>query len=236
LGPKIFEVAVRGPVLSIKHLETYQVAISYPLLLPSTILGAIAFGIAQIGGHNNAEECLRKTRKLIKKARDSAANVTKFPIILRRNRKILEEKRMPENIDQINEVRDALIREHQYSYEHKILIVPNNNMDHNELKELENALWLIERLGDSESLASTISVREEEAQETDEDKVNVITAYKPGLMGNFTIMKALDENSEIKGFAFPIISQRNMFEAGYIKIGDRDYRTKSFVFPMGDDW
>lgn len=248
---------------SIRSPETYQVASSYPLAPPSTLLGAFAYALHKLGICKGSRDwkdavrtCLEVARGMVDRIRDTSVSlkdeliIVRFPTLLRRLRKVLEEGSLPENIDELQKYSDALIREYVLSSPRKILVVPRKE---DYIETIARALWLIDRVGDSESHVAVRRVRESEATKCDDKRVNVVvnhdTRYITG--GIYTVVRAYAEDDALspardseksRFLAVPVVSRGRggVFYSSYIEVKDetlcvRDGE-KSIVFPAGRWW
>ncbi len=242
------------PMYSIRIPETYQVAVSYPLIPPSTLIGSIAYAFSLLGycgrsgqvWRDRVRECLDFTRSHVLKARDTSIiegglPIVKWGLVLRMIRGVLEENRMPTNIEEFKGFLDAMVREFALSHPRTVLVIPK---DENSIGLLRRALWLMGRFGNSESWASTISVTVIDAERCNDRNVNVIVKYDQNrISGEFTIVKATDEAGVESIFALPVTSGRRGGDVYYPSMmsygGDTlcaRLNGASIVFPGGDDW
>jgi len=232
-------VRVRHPLYSVRHVETYQVALSYPLLPPSTVLGAVGFALAQAGlcsGDGvtcNEKPCVKAARELVDKARDVAVGtVAKFPVVLRRLRGVLEERRLPKDVGEFTGFSDAMVREYVFATERTILLVPRRGA----AERLAKALWLLERLGDSESLASVVGVEVAKAERC-EGLVNVVVRAEAARGGAYTVVKMFDEDCAEGWFAAPVrLLKGGLYVPGGVEVEGPVLCAGSAVFPGGGSW
>lgn len=223
---------------SIKVFETYQVAQSYPLFTPSSVMGAIAYALAEYslckpGRLLENDECYRMTRDYIAKARDSASAIIKNPVVLRRNRGVLEDKKLPSSRNEFTKSSDALLREYVFSIEHSILVIPKGD---DKIPILMKALWLISRIGDTESLVSVSNVETLDARPCNSNSVNVIVKSNVVSGGSYTLIRASDEDHRSTFLAFPIVPRGNVYDVGSITVKNHVYCAGDLRFPAGDDW
>lgn len=224
-------VKARAPLFSVRHLETYQIAVSYPMAPPSTIVGAVGRGLALVGACSGREECMAKARSLVLKARDVAVEAARFGVILKRARGVLEEGKMPTSLKEAMGYFDALNREYVYVAEKKFLILPRERRD-----ELVKALWLLERLGDTESLVAVYDVAVVRAEKCDE-AVNVAVRREAVAGGSFVLQIAEDEEGKRRQFAFPVISrQGGVYVPAGVQVKGGVLCVEDVRFPEGHDW
>lgn len=229
---KVLLARLRLPLFSIKHHETYQVAAAIPFIPPSTIVGAIAQSAAR-GGLCKGD-CLAEVRSWISKARDVAAPTVKFPVMLRRARGVLEEGKLPPHGDEINAYFDAMVREYAYAAERVVLIVPSAEQ---RLNLLEKALWLLERVGDTESYASVTGVEELDARPCNAEGVNVVVKLSRAIGGAFLVVKAGDEDGALVDFAVPLAAgARGYYSPTKIAIKGEVLCAGDVAFLVGHDW
>jgi CRISPR-associated protein Cas5 subtype I-A len=222
-----------APIISIRDPEVYQVAVSIPLPQPSTLIGAIGYSYWKMKLCNGEEQCIQRARETVVKARASTTISSKFSVVLSRYRGVLEEKRLPENIDEILGFRDAMVREYVFLDRLKILIIPSHSKY---IDEIKKALLITERVGDSESLVSILSVKEEEIKDCNGDSVNVIIRSSLAEGGAYTIVRGLLENGTKDLLALPLLHEKNYYKPSYIRVR-RDIKCACGLrFPEGDDW
>jgi CRISPR-associated protein Cas5a/b/c len=226
-------ITIRAPLISIKRLDVYQVALTYPFLPPSSIIGSIAFSMSVLGLCEPAN-CLTYIRNLITHAREffiKDYRVTFSPFILKRFRKVLEEKRLPKNPDEITKFSDALVREYTYSQRRFIILNIKDKVD-----IIKEAIFLIERIGDTESLISIEDVREEDAEECNKSINTVMHASRvSNAKGKYTLIKAYDEKGRLENFAVPLYLIGDYYEVGEIECSN-SLCVGDAVIPRGDDW
>jgi len=169
-----------------KETLSYQVKKAMPLPLPTALLGALARAYSlwkmQQGqticarvfrhgidiGYTVIDELNRKVIPTAKLPENSV--VVQNSLLLRRVLIFARDKREIKN-DYLRMLKgespsDAMLREYMFSDELIILFLTE---DYEVAQEIENCLWLFERLGDTESLGSVVEV-----QKTDE--ITTVTA------------------------------------------------------------
>lgn len=214
------------PLFSVKLLETYQVAVSYPFLPPSTIVGALGKGLAEVGRCRGAR-CIEVARRIVKRARDAASEALKTAVILRRARGVLEEGRLPHGASELIKFSDALLREYVMSAERHILIIPRDDVE-----AAAEAAWHIERLGDTESLVS-VEVKIVEARRCEGSDVNVAVDLSEAASGLFTVYTALNEEGEKADFAVPVVAggSEGVYKPGRVEVRGGVYCAGRLKFP-----
>lgn len=232
---------IKFPFFSLKHIESYQVAVSYPVIFPSTLVGAFGYALSLLG-ECKGDECSKAYSNYILKAREfvneSRRTIisSKFPVILKRFR-TLEHKgnnyNLPEKIDKISKSTDAMVREYVFTPERDFVFIVKNDK---EIDVVKKALRLIDRLGDSESLVSVIDVREEELTECTYNNVNVMVKGEFNFTEN-TLLLGLDENGNKSLFAIPykIVDYSLVYSPIQVKKGNV-LCGKSVRIPKGGDW
>ncbi|MEM4970999.1 MAG: type I-A CRISPR-associated protein Cas5a [Sulfolobales archaeon] len=232
---KALSVELRGPIISVRDPEVYQVAIAPPLPMPSTIVGAIGYAYWKIGLCSGEERCMSRAGETILKARASSAFSIKFSAVLSRYRGVLEEKRLPKDPNEISKFRDALVREYVFLDRFKVFILPS---DDKYIGDIRRALLNVERIGDSESLVSISSIEEHEIEDCEGNTVNVVVRSSIASGGNYMIVRGLLENGEKSMLALPLMSERNYYRPSEIRL-EASRRVKcagNFRFPDGDNW
>jgi CRISPR-associated protein Cas5 subtype I-A len=209
---------------SIKHPETFQIAASLPVPQPSTLVGALAYclGIRQEIGLK-AQEIARKY-VMIARAKLMSDVTAINPIILRRFRvldKGFERKGKGEeepfkkalsayqkgNINTFRKIieeilTDALYREYLSPATLKCVWILKSPIEN-------KILYLLQRLGDTESLVNVAEAWSAECKVERLDKTstsyyftslqNIVNAVR----GNYTAMKMCDEGRKLKLYYVP---------------------------------
>ncbi|MCS7385438.1 MAG: type I-A CRISPR-associated protein Cas5a [archaeon GB-1867-005] len=215
---------IRSPIFSIKNPEAFQVGITLPIPQPSTLVGALAYCI---GVHREIGlKALNIARDMILAARATIESpaVVVSPVILRRFR-ILDKgfeakvskavppfKRFLDLISQglIDEARkiieveltDALYREYVTSAIFKCVWILSEEVK-------PEALYLIQRLGDTESLCTVVEVWEASCKKIE---IKVVETKYPlphygedlvNVEGSYLYIKMCDEHRTLKGYIIP---------------------------------
>jgi len=223
-------VEVVAPLFSAKELDVYQVATSMPLPLPGTVVGAIGAAMGR-AGLCRGMECLEAARRQVRFARAATSGgLVKSSVVLRRLRKVLEEGKLPPSAEAFAEFSDAISRE--YVFTRSLLLLVEGDVE-------EEHLYLIDRLGDSESLVAVVNVAEVEPVACTE-RVNVVVKRNVARGGDYVLVKGLDERGSESWFAVPLKMEGRFYVAGAVevagpvrcaKLGDR-----VVAFPGGDEW
>ncbi len=249
---RILDVKVRLPFFSIKHIEAYQVGISYLSLMPSTLVGAIGYGLG-LAGLCKGDKCREASKGIVRKAREYFTKndvAIRFPVILKRMRGVLEGKYLSEKSKTkskksktksktlydvyaaLASASDAMVREYIFSGERQFVLI-------GDLDKLKKAIYLIDRFGDSESLAAIVSVEEIEVNKCESNEVNtVIKADIWSMIGSHVITYGTDENWDKRLFVFPFFGKDNKVYYSPIRVKDRVMcdKDKRIMIPAGDDW
>ena len=223
---------IRLPIFSIKHPEAFQVMSSLPIPQPSSLVGLLAYcvGVAKGLGTKTLDE----VKTWVKEAKLLAARatlitgglpMTQSSIVLRRFRVVdkaheSKEKGIPKPIQRLakfcqqgdfrmvkilleKELTDAFYREYVMGHELLCVWAIEDDID------LEpNWLYLTQRLGDTESLCTAVSVESIEAEiyETKEVKTGFPTPIE-GLVwpleGSHIIIKMCDELRNLRPYVVP---------------------------------
>jgi len=239
---KVILTEIAGPITSVRHIDTYQVATSYPLIPPSTLIGAIGYALGRMskcraGYDFRQSECFKVVRTLVSKARMCSSSASKASVMLKRVRGVLEEGVMPKTVDEFTKFSDALIREYIVFEKMKALIIPTKQ-DKDVIDAIAKAMWLIERLGDSESLVAVTKVSIVDAKPCNEDMVDVVVKANVVEGGNLILMRGSDEDYNITSLAYPVTSRAGYFMPSSIKVRSniKVYCADGVRFPVGGDW
>ncbi|MGC9170936.1 MAG: type I-A CRISPR-associated protein Cas5a [Thermoproteus sp.] len=229
-----FVVDLAFPLFSIKELDVYQVAASAPLPSPSSIVGAVGAAMGRAGLCRGAE-CLDVARNAVKVARPVAVGrVAKSPVVLRRARGVLEERALPGGFAEFVKFSDAMSREYVFAASMKLLIVGDVEPE---------VLYLIDRLGDSESLAAVVGVRRYDDARSCGGGVNVPVAREVVKGGSYTLVKMADERGKPRYFALPVVrSGGDVYQPSAIEVDRGVLCVEDVRFPEnkgpsgGYDW
>ncbi len=241
IAQKVIVARFRVAFFSIRHELAYQVAYSYPLPPPSTLLGALAKALGY--STNCGTRCLGEARKYVSKIRAGVIDdqkLLKSPVVLVRVRKVLEDKRLPSNVNEFPRFRDAMLREYVFASKSlPILVIPKSEDSLNIIKAI---LPLVDRIGDSESLVTVESLQVVEAKPCNSETktVNVVVKSRIAKGGNFIVGKATDESGFKDDFAFPVTripgKPEELLEASPIEVDQQVLCADILRFPQGDDW
>ncbi len=235
---RVIFAQIRLPLFSIKFPEAFQVMSALPIPQPSSLIGALAYclGVTRHIGTRAYEEVLGMVRDgRIMAARacplgianldKGTAPLTLSAIVLRRFRiadKAHETKKKgeikpitrlvravqrnaPHEVKRIVEIEltDALYREYVMGFDLLAAWVIRDDVDID-----PKELWLIPRLGDTESLCSVTKVWSEEAEllRTTTVKTPFPAPAEDALKiskGSFMIAKICDESRNLRPFIIP---------------------------------
>ena len=188
---KVVYCSFRLPLFSSKVPAAYQIAVSSPLPLPSTLIGALARAFARIelkcSGKTPDEAAKRCMEFLLKGLLEATSRLvrvnsvagTKGTVILKRQRALEGIKRS-----------DALRREYIFSAEvQAIYLFQDDDLAKLALK----AVPLIDRLGDTESLTSPIMWGISDVEVVQDSAVDTIvraSLLKSVLSGSYSVIRA----------------------------------------------
>lgn len=228
-------VRARLPTFSIKHPESFQVMSCLPIPQPSTLVGALGYCIGVHSGvgtdvMKKVIEWVKNGYLLVARARlylrkGQTLPVAISPVVLRRFRivdKAHEKKKKGETtpiddlynaiktgnyvaVKRLVEVKlmDAFYRD--YIMGHEVLCVW---VFKESLKVSENIFWLMQRLGDTESLISVLEVWSEKYPVSDISSAQISfpveVEYVTPKEGDFLLIKMCDETRILKQYLVPI--------------------------------
>ena len=221
-------LSIRVPFFSIKLPEAYQVAASYDYLMPSTLFGALCASLCVLNGWKE-EECKEKLKgtKVRELYPKRVVLASKFPVILRRVRGVLEERRLPSSLDEATGFFDAMVREYVFTLDERKAIVLTSRLD-----EVKEAAWLISRAGDSESLLSVTSVEEVELEECGGGEITVMS--KMG-SGGVTV-RGFDEEGVKSDFLVPARAHPLYLYYRPVTYSGKALCKGDIRVPAGTDW
>lgn len=214
---------INTPIFSIKHPETFQIAASLPVPQPSTLVGALAycFGVQQEVGLE-AQKIVKKN-VVIARAKLISDVVAINPIILRRFRildmgfesKEKKEKPFEKALNILQEgdfdtfrrmieqtLTDALYREYLSSATLKCVWILRNPIE-------SKISYLLQRLGDTESLVNVAEAWSSECKVERLDKTStsyyftVLQDVISGVYGNYTVTRMCDEERKLRLYYLP---------------------------------
>jgi len=210
---------INAPIFSIKHPETFQIAASLPIPQPSSLVGALAycFGVQQ-GIGLRAQEVIKETI-VAARAKLIGETTTISPIILKRFRvldKGVEEKDFEKACSALRvgdfdtfrkilekDLIDALYREYLSPATLKCIWILKNPIE-------SKILYLLQRLGDTESLVNVAEAWSANCKTLDMDEISTdypFTLQHPNIIdiiqGAYTTLKMCDEKRELKLFYIP---------------------------------
>jgi CRISPR-associated protein Cas5 subtype I-A len=210
---------INAPIFSIKHSEVFQIAASLPIPQPSTLVGALAYCLGVQQGIGLEAQKIVKKNVVIARAKLISDVVAINPIILRRFRildKGFESKGKGEekpfekalsilqegNFDTFRKIieetlTDALYREYLSPATLKCVWILRSPIE-------SKILYLLQRLGDTESLVNVAEAWSAECKVERLDKAstsyyftalqNVVNAVH----GNYAAIRMCDEGRELK--------------------------------------
>ncbi len=204
--PLVVEVIVRPSPYSIRRPLSYQVADAFPLPQPSSLMGALVCCLAKIKFLSAKGVKDEYIRELVEQVLDKTITatikplsaITVNPVILTRLR-VLEKKldTVSESIERGRLVTDAMVREYAYGGFAVYFVFRDGGLVEPSLK----ALYLLERMGDTESLVSVESVNLCEVELIgDEGEVDTSTRADKvrEVYGDFMAMRQCVEEFSLK--------------------------------------
>lgn len=155
---------VRAPLFSVRRPLSYQAAVAFPLPQPSTLVGALAFslgvkeGLGSGYGDSYAESCTKAVlERLIRVAIKPLAPISRSVVMLLRMRTLeTKSEEVEQKVREGRRISDAMVREYFYGRLGMIYLFED---DESASRALE-ALYLVERLGDTESCVCVTEVLE----------------------------------------------------------------------------
>ncbi|MEM4489203.1 MAG: type I-A CRISPR-associated protein Cas5a [Desulfurococcaceae archaeon] len=209
---------INAPIFSIKHPETFQIAASLPIPQPSSLVGALAYCIGTEQGIGlRAQEIVEEIVAAARGKLVSEVAITN-PVILRRFRildKGIEEGDFKKSCEALHlgdfdtfrnilekKLTDALYREYISPAILKCIWILRTALE-------SKVLYLLQRLGDTESL---VSVTEAWSTSCEILSVDEVTTDYPftlddsaidTIQGDYTVLKMCDEKRRLKLFYVP---------------------------------
>jgi len=215
---------INTPIFSIKHPETFQIAASLPIPQPSTLVGALAYCLGVQQGIGLEAQKIVKENVVIARAKLISDVVVINPIILRRFRvldKGFESKEKGEkktfekalsllqegNFDVFRRIiegdlTDALYREYLSPVTLKCVWILRTPIE-------SKILYLLQRLGDTESLVNVAEAWSAECRVERLDKTSTSYCFTAlqnivsVVHGNYTAIKMCNEKRELKLYYVP---------------------------------
>ncbi|MCX8171905.1 MAG: type I-A CRISPR-associated protein Cas5a, partial [Candidatus Bathyarchaeota archaeon] len=220
---------INAPIFSLKHPEVFQVAASLPVPQPSSLVGALAYCIGVERGIGlKAQDIVMENIIAARGKLLSEATVTN-PIILRRFRildKGLEvggferacEALRSGDFDSFRsviekELADAFYREYLSPAILKCIWILKDSVE-------DKALYLLQRLGDTESLISVVEAWSSECAVLSADDASTDYPFTlnseviDAIYGSYTTIKMCDERRELKLFYVPCKREARSTRAG----------------------
>jgi CRISPR-associated protein Cas5 subtype I-A len=209
---------INTPIFSIKHPETFQIATSLPIPQPSTLVGALAYclGVQQRIGLKAQEIAVENV--IIARAKLISEVTAINPVTLRRFRildKGLEEGDFEKACSAFQKgdfntfrriieekLTDALYREYLSPATLKCVWILRNPIE-------SKILYLLQRLGDTESLVNVVETWSTECRIMYSDKISTDYPFTAApdiintIYGNYTALRMCDEKRESKLFYVP---------------------------------
>jgi CRISPR-associated protein Cas5 subtype I-A len=215
---------INTPIFSIKHPETFQIAASLPIPQPSTLVGVLAYCLGVQQGIGLEAQKIVKKNVIISRAKLISDVAIINPIILRRFRVLDrgfeskgkgEEKPFEkalnalqeENFDAFRKIiegdlTDALYREYLSPATLKCVWVLRESIE-------SKILYLLQRLGDTESLVNVLEAWSAECKVEHLDKTSTSYYFTApqnmvsAVHGNYTAIKMCNEERKLKLYYVP---------------------------------
>lgn len=194
---QVVEVKVRPQLFSIRRPLSYQVADAFILPQPSSLVGALASCLAKLGfraikvGDEYVKALINYVLKgLVRVAIKPVSPVMASPVVLSRLRVL--EKNL-EELEIEGRVSDAMIREYVYGSFILYFVFHNNELS----SKAQKALFLLERIGDTESLVAIESVNLcslKELKETADIDTSTRADWVESISGNFVAVRMYTED------------------------------------------
>lgn len=198
---RAIEAVVKSPVFSIQRPLSYQVADSLTLPQPSTLVGALAYCMAKASaimargtGDTFVRELIATLRRgLARIAARPLVPIMLTPIILSRLRTLeLSSTQIAKRINKGKRLSDAMVREHASGAFSIYFLF----LDEEIAEKAKKAIYLLSRIGDTESLTSVSSIYEMELLSV--EKQGSIDTYTPctwieNVSGNFVVARLCNE-------------------------------------------
>ena len=215
---------INAPIFSIKHPEAFQIGAALPIPQPSTLVGALAYCLGVYKG--TGTKSLEEVRKAVVIARAKLLKgcTVVTPVILRRFRvldKGLEAKTKGE-VAAFEKACSALQAGDFYSFKRTIEMelmdaLYREYLSHASVKCIwvlresyeSKLLYLLQRLGDTESLATVIEAWSTDCREAEADQIDTEYPFTLApevlerIRGDYTTLKMCDESRKLKMYYIP---------------------------------
>jgi CRISPR-associated protein Cas5 subtype I-A len=215
---------INVPIFSIKHPEAFQIGAALPVPQPSTLVGALAYclGVHRGTGTKSLEEA--KKAVVIARAKLLKGCTVVTPVILRRFRVLdrgLEAKKKGE-VAAFEKACNALRAGDFYSFKRTIEAeltdaLYREYLSHASIKCTwvlrepyeSKLLYLLQRLGDTESLVTVIEAWSTDCREAETDQIDteypftLASEVLERINGDYTMLKMCDESRKLKMYYIP---------------------------------
>jgi len=207
---------------SIKRAEAYQFFPSYVLPPPSTLLGAFARGLFLLRGMPAPDNEEVAKRMIVTATVRAISPLAKTGTLVKRLR-TLEPREGEERKEGFKPRTDAMVREIVSSPHLEIYYVINEreaskNLGEHFNNEVKRIIYSIERLGDSESLVTVLSVQTMMVNVREPDPEVVVNTIlvedlveKEKVSGDYiyTIMPDMKDRRKPKGYFIPLVHNKD---------------------------
>ena len=236
--------ALKVPFFSIKLPVAYQAAPSYPLPPPTTLIGALAKSYALAFGCGNGksgdeyvEECIRRVLKQTVLATVKPLSPIWSGSFLLSRLNVLEAPgEVQERVAQGKRIKDAMVRDYFGGTLALVYLFKEDSF----AEEAAKALYLLERLGDTESLTSLhwVALAEVEDLESEEGEVDTYFSVKcvetDRIRGSFIaynmhpmgaavkVRRKLEDLGEVETYILPLSEvRRGLLMPGKVRVSVR---------------
>jgi len=222
---------VRTPAFSVRQPHVYQVAVSFPLPPPSTLVGFLAFAVAQgglpgVAGGLMGDEYIEKLSNyvlsyIVRAVATPIKPLARRSVVLSRIRALEESsEKVARQIERGKRISDAMIREYYHGTLGLIYVLKDDDYF---VDEAIKSLYLAERIGDTESLVSVVRVEEAKLERLDRE--GYVDTYTP-----LSLIESFD------GDTFSLIKMQREELAGKVKRTQRDLEkySEKYIVPLAE--
>jgi len=197
---------IRAPLFSTRKPIAYQVAVAYPLPQPSTLVGALTYsltvaygGVKGFSGDLYVKKCCENVlRGLIRAVAKPLSPISRSSFTLSRMRTLeLSSDEVVKRIKRGKRIKDAMVREYFYGKIGLLYVFKDEEL----AMKASKALYLLERLGDTESCICVEEIRDIKLKSVGrEGEVDTYTPFEwlEGISGSFSVEKMFPERFAVK--------------------------------------